>query len=107
MIPDNKQSSWIDNTDKEEICIPNQLIKLFHYYKHQAASKSKSTVKSPVTVSCDEFQFLRDQEEKMVNVENLEEELDIDHDFAMDDPDLIIMKKKWDRRVIVMVTMQT
>ena len=97
------QLSWIDDTDTEEIYyITNQPIESFHY-KHQASS----TVKPPVTLSCDEFQFLRDQEEKMVNVENLEEELDIDHDFAMDDPDLIIMKKKWDRRVIVMVTMQT
>lgn len=59
---DNIQSSWIDNTDKEEIYIPNQRIRLFHYFKHQAASKS--TVKPLVTVSCDEFQFLRDQEEK-------------------------------------------
>jgi hypothetical protein len=35
----------------------------------------------------------------MVNDENLEEELDIDHNFAIDVPDLIIMKKKWDRTI--------
>ena len=56
-------------------------------------------VKPPITVSCDEFQFLRDQEEKMVKDKNLEEEVDIDHDYAIDVPDLIIKKKKWDRKI--------
>ena len=80
----------------DEIYITDQPIELFHY-QHQASSKL--TVRPPITVSCDEFQFLCDQEEKMVKDENLEEEVDIDHDYAIDVPDLIIKKKKWDRTI--------
>ena len=90
-LPDKIFSNAMD-----EIYITDQPIESFHY-QHQASSKL--TVRPPITVSCDEFQFLCDQEEKMVKDENLEEEVDIDHDYAIDVPDLIIKKKKWDRTI--------
>ena len=53
VIPDTIKSSWIDDTDKEEIYyITNQLIESFHY-KHQAPLM----VLPSVTFSCEGFQF--------------------------------------------------
>ena len=57
VIPNTIKSSWIDDTNKEEIYITNQPIESFHY-QHQALS----TVLPPVALSCDEFQFLLHQQ---------------------------------------------